>query len=344
MIAQPHRSPAGVAQGDEMANSMEAVCTVPGETGGRAEIRQVPVPQAGPGEVLIRVRAAGVNRGEIVAMKALRTGSGSIGGVECSGEVAAVGEGVTAFRTGDAVMAHARGSQARYVAIDARAVMPKPAHLDWQEAAAFPNVFTTAHDALITNGRLQRGEIALVNAASSGIGMAAIQIARWAGAAQVVATSRSADKLRQLMPLGITDAVVADAEGWSEQVLAATGKRGVDVIADSIGASVFEPSLRCMALQGRLVNIGRLGGKNSSIDLDYVALRRLHIIGVTFRTRTQQETLACVQACARDLLGPLQQGELKPIVDRAFALTEVAQAHAYMLSDAQVGKIVLTVD
>lgn len=327
-----------------MTQQMEAVCTVPGDTGGRVELRQVPVPVPGPGQVVVRVRAAGVNRGEIVALQALRSGSGGIGGIECAGEIAAVGEGVSAFREGDAVMAHARGSQAGFVAVDARAVMPKPAHLSWPEAAAFPNVFTTAHDALITNGALKRGEIALVNAASSGIGMAAIQIARWAGASQVVATSRSAEKLRRLTPLGITDPVVTEGPDWPERVLALTGQRGVDVIADSIGASAFEPSLRCMALEGRLVNIGRLGGKMASIDLDYVALRRLRIIGVTFRTRTPQQTVACVQACARDLLGPLQRGEIRPIVDRCFPLSEVSAAHAYMLSDAQVGKIILTVD
>jgi NADPH:quinone reductase len=327
-----------------MSETMEAVCTIPGETGGRVEVRRVSVPAVGAGQLLVRVMAAGINRGEIVALTGLRAGSTGIGGIECAGEVAAVGTGVSGFRVGDAVMAHARGAQAQYVAVDSRAVMHKPARLDWQQAAAFPNVFTTAHDALITHGKLQRGEIALVNAASSGIGMAAIQIARWAGAAQVVATSRSADKLSQLMPLGITDAVVADGDAWSERVLEVTGKHGVDVIADSIGASAFEPSLRCLALQGRLVNIGRLGGKMASIDLDYLALRRLHIIGVTFRTRTAEESIACVQACARDLLGPLEHGQLQPIVDRAFALNDIAKAHAYMLSNGQVGKIVLTVD
>ena len=327
-----------------MTQLMQAVCTVPGESGGRVEVRSVPMPVAGPGQVLVRVRAAGVNRGEITALQGLRSGSGGIGGVECSGEVAALGEGVTGFNVGDAVMVHGRGSQAAFVAVDARTVMHKPAHLDWLQGAAFPNVFTTAHDALITNGRLKRGEVALVNAASSGIGMAAIQVARWAGASKVVATSRSADKLRQLVPLGITDPVVVQDDSWVDQVLAITGQKGVDVLADSIGASAFEPSLRCLALEGRLVNIGRLGGKNAQIDLDYVALRRLRIIGVTFRTRTTEQTVACVQACARDLLEPLQQGVLSPIVDRAFALQDVLQAHAYMQSNAQVGKIVLTVD
>ena len=324
---------------------MKAVFSVPGESGGRVELREVPRPDPGRGQVRVRVRASAINRGELLALAALKSGTGGIGGVEFAGEVDALGEGVSGWRVGDPVLGHGRSAQAQYVCADVRTVMRKPERLDWVRAAAFPNVFTTAHEAMITHGRLARGEAVLINAASSGIGMAAIQIARWAGAGRIIATSRSADKLERLRPLGLTDAICSDEQGrWIEQVMTVTGGRGVDLVVDSVGASVFEPNLRAMALEDRLIGVGRLGGRDARIDLDFLALRRLQLIGVTFRTRTVEQTVACVQACARDLLAPLGSGELEPVVDSVFPLAAIGQAHQRMLGNQQIGKIVLTVE
>jgi len=291
------------------------------------------------------VRASAINRGELLALSALKTGTGSIGGVECAGEVDALGPGVAGWQVGDAVMGHGRGAQAQFACIDQRALMRKPPRLDWAQAAAFPNVFVTAHDALITHGNLCAGESVLINAASSGIGMAAIQIARWAGARSIIASSRSTDKFGRLSALGLTDTVLADDQGeWVKQVLELTGGAGVNLIIDSVGAAAFEANLRAMSIEGRLIGVGRLGGRDARIDLDWLALRRLRLIGVTFRTRSLDQTLDCVQACARDLLGPLERGEIQPVVDSVYDLEEIAAAHARMRSNQQVGKIVLSVE
>jgi NADPH:quinone reductase-like Zn-dependent oxidoreductase len=322
-------------------NTMLAAVAVPSAEGASIELREMPVPQAGPGEVLIRVRAAGLNRGEQVGLTAFRTGTPRIMGIECAGEIAALGPGVEGLKEGDAVLARGAAMHAGYARVDARLVMRKPARLSWAQGACFPNAFTTAHDALITHGQLRAGQTALINAASSGVGMAGIQIARWAGASTVIATSRSADKLRALVPLGITHPVVGGKPSWIDAVMAVTHGRGVDVLADCIGASVFEDNLKVMALEGRLIQIGRLGGKTAPIDLDFLALRRISIVGVTFRTRIPDETIACVQACARDLLGPMEAGEITPVVDRSFELAHAVEAAAHLMSDAQTGKIAL---
>jgi NADPH:quinone reductase-like Zn-dependent oxidoreductase len=322
-------------------NTMLAAVAIPGPEGASIELREMPVPQAGPGEVLIRIRAAGLNRGEQVALGAFRTGAPRIMGIECAGEIAALGPGIEGLKEGDAVLARGAAMHACYARVDARLVMRKPARLSWVQGACFPNAFTTAHDALITHGQLRAGQTALINAASSGVGMAGIQIARWAGASTVIATSRSADKLRALVPLGITHPVVGGKPSWVDAVMAVTGGRGVDVLADCIGASVLDDNLKVMALAGRLIQIGRLGGKTAPIDLDFLALRRISIVGVTFRTRTLDDTIACVQACARDLLGPMEAGEITPVVDRSFELAQAVEAAAHLMSNAQTGKIAL---
>jgi NADPH2:quinone reductase len=218
-----------------------------------------------------------------------------------------------------------------------------PQGISWVDAGAFINVFTTAHDAIVSNARLRSGESVLINAASSGIGMAAIQIARLIGAKPVIASSGSAAKLEQLRPLGM-DVGIDTAQGnFADAVLKATSDKGVDVIIDSVGASVFSDNMRCMALKGRLVGIGRMGGKMSQIDLDLLALRRLSLIGVTFRTRTDDERAACVQAAARDLLPAFADGRIRPLIDRVLPMSAVREAHARMQSNQHIGKIVLEI-
>jgi len=317
---------------------------VPGPEGGKVEVQDIPVPVAAAGQVLVRVRAAGLNRGEINQAKELRSGNTITTGVEFAGEIAEVGEGVSGWRKGDRVMGHGRGCQAEYVVADPMALIPVPDGLSWIDAAAFPNVFITAHDALVTNGRLVAGESVLVNGASGGVAMAAIQIASLMGARPVIASSRSAAKLDKISQFGVDVGIDASKDDQVEAVLQATDNKGVDIIIDTVGGPVFEANMKSLAIKGRLVNIARLGSATAQIDLAQLWLKRLQLIGVTFRTRTEQERLECIQACARDMLPFLRAGRVRLPIDRTFAMTDIDAAHAYMKQDQHVGKIVLLVD
>ncbi|MGH8785401.1 MAG: zinc-binding dehydrogenase [Cupriavidus necator] len=323
---------------------MKAVRVVPGPEGGKVEVQDIPVPVAAAGQVLVRVRAAGLNRGEINQAKELRSGNTITTGVEFAGEIAEVGEGVGGWRKGDRVMGHGRGCQAEYVVADPMALIPVPDDLSWIDAAAFPNVFITAHDALVTNGRLVAGESVLVNGASGGVAMAAIQIASLMGARPVIASSRSAAKLDKISQFGVDVGIDASQDDQVEAVMQATDNKGVDIIIDTVGGPVFEANMNSLAVKGRLVNIARLGSATAQIDLTQLWLKRLQLIGVTFRTRTEQERLECIQACARDLLPFLRAGRVRLPIDRTFAMTDIDAAHAYMKQDQHVGKIVLLVD
>ncbi|EHP39836.1 zinc-containing alcohol dehydrogenase superfamily protein [Cupriavidus basilensis OR16] len=261
---------------------MKAVQIFPGSEGGRLQIVDVPTPVPADGEVLVRVRASGLNRGEINMVRRARSGVPITAGVEFAGEVAALGAGVQDWQPGDRVVGHGSGGQAEYVVANPLALMRIPNALPWTKAAAFPNVFITAHDALVTNGQLKRGETVLVNAASSGIGLAAIQIAKALGAGMVIATSRSAAKIQKLKQLGVEHAIDISKQGQVEAVMALTGNRGVDIIIDSVGGTVFEANLDSLAVQGRLINIGRLGSSTATINLEQLWLKRLKLIGVTF--------------------------------------------------------------
>ncbi|QEZ43621.1 zinc-binding dehydrogenase [Cupriavidus oxalaticus] len=323
---------------------MKAVRVVPGREGGTVEVQDIPVPVAAAGQVLVRVRAAGLNRGEINQAKELRTGNTITAGVEFAGEVADVGAGVSGWRKGDRVMGHGRGCQAEYVVAEPLALMPVPDGLSWIDAAAFPNVFITAHDALVTNGRLVAGESVLVNGASGGVAMAAIQIASLMGARPVIASSRSAAKLDKVSQFGVDVGIDASRDDQVAAVMAATGDKGVDIIIDTVGGPLFEANMQSLAVKGRLVNIARLGSATAQIDLTQLWLKRLQLIGVTFRTRTEQERLECIQACARDMLPFLRAGRVRLPVDRTFAMNDIAAAHAYMKQEQHVGKIVLLAD
>jgi len=328
-----------------MAQTMKAVFAVAGPSGGFHEYREIPVPTPAPNEVLVKIRAAGTNRGELIRLPQLRSDNPSVrptrAGGEYSGEIVAVGEGVSGWRAGDRVMGRGPGCYAEYTTVNQRALMRIPDGMSWAEAAAIPNVYITAHDAIVTAAAVKAGEAVMITAGPSGVGTAAIQIARHIGANPVVATTRTAAKIEPLRALGAHAVVDTSKEGWVESVMAATQKRGVDAIIDQVGGSMLPGNIRALALRARLISVGRNSSFVGFCDLDEIARKRASIIGVTFRTRTAEETLQAGERCAADLGDAIRAGALKPVLDRTFPFDQLAEAHAYMLSDGQVGKIVL---
>jgi len=322
---------------------MRAVVLLPHAEGAGIAVRELPRPVPQQGQVLVEVHAAALNRGELMTRDKLRAGAPQQNGIEFAGVVAQLGPETAPTWLGQRVMGHWRAGQAEFVAVDTRLLVPVPERLNWIQAAAWLNVFTTAHDALITRARLKAGESVLINAAGSGIGTAALQIARLNGARPVLGSSRSAARREKLRPYGMEVGIDASSHDWPAAVNEATSGRGVDVIIDSVGPDVLAGNLACIALEGRLVSVGRLGAERGEIDMDLLALRRASLIGVTFRSRTLEQRAACVQRCAQDLLPALADGRIEPVVDRTFPMSAIVQAHEYLASDAHLGKVVLHV-
>lgn len=321
---------------------MKAVMLIPQSGGAKPELQEIPEPSIRDNEVLVRVHATAINRGEIPGLKMFVTGKPRISGIELAGEIVALGGAVSGFQVGDRVMAQTRQSHAEYVAVNEQLLIRIPDAMSWSEAAAIPNVMVTTHDAIVTNGQLKPGETVLVNAASSGIGVMAIQVAKALGAGQIIASSRSAAKLDALAAIGADHLVDLSTQKILDVVDRCTDKKGVDLIIDSVGAEAFQDNMSVLAVQGRLIGVGRLGGEKAQIDLDLLALKRIRLIGVTFRTRNLEETIQCTQSCIKDLIKPLESGQIRGIVDSSFPLADVSAAHEYMLAETHTGKIILT--
>ena len=317
-------------------------------TGEGLAVRDVPAPEPKPSEVLVKVAASGLNRADLI-MAAGRAhgalgGAGAIAGLEWAGEVAAVGADVPEFKPGDRVMCSGAGGYAEYAVTDWGRVCPVPgAAAGAVEAAALPIALQTMHDALVTNGRLAAGESVLIQGASSGVGIMAIQIARLKGAATVIATSRNAGRRARLAEVG-ADLVLDPADpAWVEQARDATGGKGVDLTIDQVSGGLANQTMQAAAVLGRIVNVGRLGGFTGEFDFDLHALKRIDYIGVTFRTRTVDEVRAINAAMRADIWDAVDDGTLSLPIDRTFPLEQAAEAQAHMRANAHFGKIVLTV-
>jgi len=319
---------------------------VVGEKG--LEIRDVPQPRPKPNEVLVRVRAAGLNRAELAIAAGHRHGSqggpGAIPGLEWSGEVVEIGAEVRGIKPGDRVMCSGSGGYAEYAVADWGRVSPIPANnMTYAQAATLPVALQTMHDALVTNGRLKEGESVLIQGASSGVGLMALQIARHKGAKLVIGTSTNAARRARLTEYGADLALDSRDPAWPERVAEATEGKGVDLIIDQVSASVANQNMKAAAVLGRIVNVGRLGGMKGEFDFDLHALKRIDYIGVTFRTRSLEEVREIVRRMRADLWDAVEAGKLALPIDRSFPLEEAAAAQAHMRANAHFGKIVLTV-
>jgi NADPH2:quinone reductase len=311
-------------------------------------IRDMPKPSPGPSQVLVRVRAAGLNRADLIMASGRMHGSaggpGAILGLEFSGEVEAVGSEVKTVKPGDRVMCSGNGGYAEYAVTDWGRVAPIPANnMGYEQAATLPIALQTMHDAVVTNGRLKAGEDVLIQGASSGVGLMGLQIAKLKGARLVIGTSTNAGRRARLREFGADLAVDTTQPDWSARVLEATGGKGVELIVDQVSASVANENLKAAAILGRIVNVGRLGGFKGEFDFDLHAMRRIDYIGVTFRTRSLDEVRRIVQAMRADLWGDIEAGRLRLPIDRTFPLDQAAAALAHMRANAHFGKIVLTV-
>jgi len=313
-------------------------------TGTRTELeaREGPVPQPAAGQVLVRLRAAGLNRGEFIAAQGLhKPGAAKPAGVEGAGEVAALGAGVTTVRVGERVMGRCAGAFAEFALMDAREAIPVPANLSWEEAAAIPLVFMVVHDMLIAQGRLGRGEWLLVTGISSGVGVGALQTAKMLGA-NVIGTSGSAEKLARLKPLGLDLGLQTRAGDFSAAVLEATGGRGADLAINTVGGTVFAECMRALAFEGRLAIVGYVDGVlKAEVDLDALHAKRLRLFGVSNKLRNAEQRAGSVRGFVADVLPAIADGRIRPLIERALPFGELPQAKEWMESNRHTGKLVL---
>ncbi|HUH13120.1 MAG TPA: NAD(P)H-quinone oxidoreductase, partial [Longimicrobiales bacterium] len=310
------------------------------------EERELPSPEPGRGEVLVRVRATALNRADLLQRRgryAPPPGVPSdIPGLEYAGVVERVGEDVRHRRPGERVMGLvAGGAYAEYVRVHARETVPVPTGLALEEAAAVPEAFITAWDALFPRLGLGMGERLLIHAVGSGVGTAAVQLARHAGAL-TLGTARSAWKLTRAAELGLDVGIDSSHEDFSEVVSEKTGGDGVDAILDLVGAEYLEANLRSLALGGRQVVVGTVSGTRAEVDLSMLLRRRITLVGTVLRSRPLEEKIEAALALERHVSPLLADRRIRPVVDRVLPIEEVHAAHRAMEENENFGKIVLT--
>lgn len=313
------------------------------------EVREVVRPRAIGDRVRVRVYAAALNRADVLQRRGLYPAPpgapADIPGLEFAGEVEQLGAEARRWRIGQRVFGiTGGGAQAEYVVVPENTLAEIPANLDWPEAAAVPEAFITAHDALFTQAGLQMGERVLIHAAGSGVGLAAVQLARAAGAT-VFGTARTAAKLERAREYGLDEAIIAtgDPQAFADAVRERTGGAGVSVILDLVGAKYLAANLDALAPQGRLLFVGTLAGAHAPLDFRQVMAKRLRLIGTVLRSRSTEEKARATRLFAAHVVPLLARGVARPVVDSIFPLIEARAAHARMESNESFGKIVLSV-
>ena len=306
------------------------------------EPREAPAPQPKKGEILVRVRAASLNRGEILASISLHSADvPHPAGADSAGEVHAVGEGVTAFKPGDRVLGRARGSFAEFVAMSSDQAALVPQRLTWEQAAAVPVVSVTTYEILCLYGKLKSGESLLVAGAASGVGVICVQAGKYLGA-KVIGTSRSTEKLDKLKSVGLDVGIQAAGNGFADKVLKATGGKGVDLAANLIGGGAFPDCLRSLANQGRIAICGYVDHQmKAEVDLEAVHTKRLQIYGVSNALLPPAGRAEAMRGFTRDLLPGFAEGRITPLIDKVFPFDELPAAKAYVETNAQLGKVVV---
>jgi len=307
------------------------------------ELRDIPQPEPKPNEVLVRVKACGLNRADLSAARA-SLGHGVMGaalGLEWAGEVVSAGAEAKAFKPGDRVVCSGSGGYAEYAVADHGRTLPLPAGFSFEQAAVLPVALNTLHNALVTQGRLKAGESVLIQGASSGVGLMGLQIAKLKGAKPVIGSATNDGRRARLKEFGADVAIDTRNEKWADQMLEATGGKGVDLTVDMVSGALVTPLMKATAVLGRIVNVGRLGGQKAEFDFDLHAAKRIDYIGVTFRTRSLEEIREIVRLMKADLWDAVIAGKLKLPIDRTFKLDEAIAAQAHMKANQHFGKIAL---
>ena len=306
------------------------------------ELRDSPVPEPAPKQLLVRMHAAALNRGEFLTAHGLgKPGEWKAIGAEGAGDVVSVGAQASGFQLGDRVMGRCAGAFSEYALMEAAEAMLAPAGLSWEEAAAIPLTFLVSYDMLVLQGQLKSGEWLLINGVSSGVGVASLQLGKALGA-RVIGTSGSAEKLAALESLGLDVGLCTRKPDFARAVMNATDQHGADLIVNTVGGSLFAEDMRSLAFEGRLATVGFVDGVgHADVDLATLHAKRLTVFGVSNKLRTKEQRAAAVPRFIADVMPHFASGRIKPKIDRVMDFSQLENAKARMESGAHIGKIVL---
>ena len=312
------------------------------------EVRDVARPEPGTGQVLVRIRASALNRADLLQREGRYPAPpgwpADIPGMEIAGEVAACGPGASQWKEGDRVFGIVGGGgNAEYIVTHERTLASIPETLDWPNAAAVPEAFITAHDALVTQAEVRPSERVLIHAVGSGVGLAAVQLARAAGAVPF-GDARTAEKIERARSLGLADGVVVDEVSViAKRVAEWTDGAGVEIVLDLVGGSYVPASIAAAAPKGRIILIGTMAGRDASLPIGVILGKRLTLRGTVLRARPLEEKISATRAFAAQVVPLLSRGIVKPVVDRVFSLDQIADAHRHLESNATFGKVVIAI-
>jgi putative PIG3 family NAD(P)H quinone oxidoreductase len=312
------------------------------------EVRDIARPEPGTGEVLVRIRASALNRADLLQREGRYPAPpgwpADIPGMEIAGEVAACGPATSLWKAGDRVFGIVGGGgNAQFIVTHERTLAAIPENLDWREAAAVPEAFITAHDALVTQAEVRPSERVLIHAVGSGVGLAAVQLALAAGALPL-GDARTAAKIERARSLGLADGfVVDDIRALAQRVTERTNGAGVEIVLDLVGGEYLAASIAAAAPKGRIILIGTMGGRDAPVPLGVILGKRLTLRGTMLRGRPLEEKIIATRAFAAQVVPLLASGAVRPVVDRVFPRDQIGDAHRYLESNATFGKVVIEI-